>query len=55
MDWMLEAFRRTRKDGAVGVDGRTGREYAANLAENWTFAESCQVQVLLDPLTIPAV
>ena len=34
MDWMLEAFRRTRKDGAVGVDGRTGREYAANLEEN---------------------
>jgi group II intron reverse transcriptase/maturase len=34
MDWMLEAFRRTRKDGAVGVDGQTARDYAANLEEN---------------------
>ncbi len=34
MGWMREAFKRTRKDGAVGVDGRTGREYAANLEEN---------------------
>jgi RNA-directed DNA polymerase len=34
MDWMREAFRRTRKDGAVGVDGRTARDYAANLEEN---------------------
>jgi len=34
MDWMLEAYRRTRKDGAVGVDGQTAREYAANLEEN---------------------
>jgi group II intron reverse transcriptase/maturase len=34
MDWMLEAFRRTRKDGAVGVDGQTAREYAADLEEN---------------------
>lgn len=34
MDWMLEAYRRTRKDGAVGVDGQTAREYAANLEDN---------------------
>ena len=34
MSWLLEAFKRTRKDGAVGVDGRTGREYAANLEAN---------------------
>jgi retron-type reverse transcriptase len=34
MGWLREAFKRTRKDGAVGVDGRTGREYAANLEEN---------------------
>ena len=24
--WLLEAFNRTRKDGAAGVDGQTGRE-----------------------------
>ncbi len=34
MDWMLEAYRRTRKDGAVGVDGQTAREYEADLEEN---------------------
>jgi RNA-directed DNA polymerase len=32
--WMLEAFHRTRKDGAVGVDGQDGEEYAANLLVN---------------------
>jgi len=25
IDWMVEAFRRTRKDGAVGVDGQTAK------------------------------
>jgi RNA-directed DNA polymerase len=32
--WMLEAFHRTRKDGAVGVDGHNGEDYAANLLIN---------------------
>jgi len=32
--FLLEAFRRTRKDGAVGVDGQTARDYAENLEEN---------------------
>ena len=32
--WMLEAFHRTRKDGAVGVDGQNGEDYAANLLGN---------------------
>jgi RNA-directed DNA polymerase len=32
--WLHEAYRRTRKDGAVGVDGQTGREYEANLEKN---------------------
>jgi group II intron reverse transcriptase/maturase len=32
--WMLEAYRRTRKDGALGVDGETAGEFAANLEEN---------------------
>ena len=31
---MAEAYRRTRKDGAVGVDGRTAREFSSNLDEN---------------------
>lgn len=34
MEWMREAFRRTRKDGAAGTDGVTGKDYAANLEEN---------------------
>jgi len=31
---LKEAFRRTRKDGAVGSDGQTANEYAANLDSN---------------------
>jgi group II intron reverse transcriptase/maturase len=34
IDWLREAYRRTRKDGAVGVDGQTAQEYAAHLEEN---------------------
>jgi RNA-directed DNA polymerase len=34
LEWMKEAFDRTRKDGASGVDGVTATEYAANLEEN---------------------
>jgi reverse transcriptase-like protein len=34
MEWMREAYRRTRKDAAVGVDGQTAAEYAAKLEEN---------------------
>jgi RNA-directed DNA polymerase len=34
LDWMKEAYRRTRKDGAVGVDGRTAADYAQNLEAN---------------------
>lgn len=32
--WLQEAHRRTRKDGAPGVDRQTADEYAANLEEN---------------------
>jgi RNA-directed DNA polymerase len=32
--WMLKAFHRTRKDGAVGVDGQDGEDYAVNLLGN---------------------
>jgi RNA-directed DNA polymerase len=34
MEWMREAYRRTRKDGATGVDGQTSEEFAANLEGN---------------------
>ena len=34
LDLLLEAYRRTRKDGAVGVDGRTAKTYAEHLEEN---------------------
>jgi len=34
MDWLKEAYRRTRKDGAVGVDGVTAAEYERDLEGN---------------------
>src|SRR5271168_1714902 len=34
IDWLLEAYARTRKDGAVGVDGQDGEDYAVNLMAN---------------------
>lgn len=34
LEWLREAYRRTRRNGAVGVDGQTAREYEANLDEN---------------------
>ena len=34
LDWLGEAYRRTRKDGAVGVDGQTAESYAADLEGN---------------------
>lgn len=42
MEWLLEAYRRTRKDGAVGVDGQTAAQYAEHLEAN--------LQSLLDRL-----
>jgi RNA-directed DNA polymerase len=32
--WLLEAYRRTRKDGAAGVDGRSAEEYAKDIGNN---------------------
>jgi group II intron reverse transcriptase/maturase len=40
--WLREAYHRTRKGGAVGVDGQTADEYATNLSDN--------LQSLLDRL-----
>jgi RNA-directed DNA polymerase len=32
--WLYEAYLRTRKSGAVGVDGQTAQDYAADLGNN---------------------
>ena len=40
IDWLLEAYRRIRKDAAAGVDGVTATDYEANLEGN--------LQALLD-------
>lgn len=34
VDWLREAYRRTRKDGARGVDGRSAEQYAEQLEPN---------------------
>ena len=33
IDWLKESYRRTRKDGAVGVDGVTAEEYEQDLED----------------------
>ena len=34
LQWLLEAYRRTRKNGAVGVDGQTSADYERDLEGN---------------------
>jgi intergrase/recombinase len=34
LEWFMEAYRRTRKNGALGIDEQTAQEYAENLEEN---------------------
>ena len=34
VDWLREAYRRTRKDGARGVDGQSAEQYAEHLEDN---------------------
>jgi RNA-directed DNA polymerase len=34
IEWMFTAHARTRKDGAVGVDGQTAEDYEVNLEAN---------------------
>ena len=34
IDWLKEAYQRTRKDGAVGVDGMTAEDYERDLEGN---------------------
>jgi RNA-directed DNA polymerase len=33
VEWLREAYRRTRKDGATGIDGQSAQEYAQGLDE----------------------
>ena len=44
IDWLHEAYRRTRKDGAAGVDGRrprtTRRTWRATSSRSWTGPKS---------------
>jgi group II intron reverse transcriptase/maturase len=34
IEWLREAYRRTRKDGARGIDGQSAEQYAADLENN---------------------
>jgi len=34
LNWMYEAYRLTRKDGAVGIDGQSAKEFAVDLRDN---------------------
>jgi len=34
IDWLREAYQRTRRDGAAGVDGQTAADYAVDLEAN---------------------
>jgi RNA-directed DNA polymerase len=34
IEWLREAYRRTRKDGATGIDGQSAAKYAERLDEN---------------------
>ena len=34
LQWLREAHRRTRKDGATGIDGQSAEQYAVDLEEN---------------------
>ena len=34
VNWLREAYRRTRKDGALGIDGQSATQYAENLEAN---------------------
>src|SRR5260370_11417074 len=36
LPWLAEAYRRTRQDGAPGVDGQTGADYGVSLFDNLT-------------------
>ena len=47
IDWLHEAYRRTRKNGATGVDRQTAEEYAGNYRGlNWPIGEDHETKNL---------
>ena len=50
IEWLHEAHRRVRKDGALGVDGQTAEEYAKNLETN-SCSEVADAAVTMTPRT----
>jgi len=49
IEWLYEAYRRTRKDGAVGVDGQTAEGDAANLEGNYKYASGRRTLAIPNP------
>ena len=39
LSWFIQAYHKTRKDGAVGVDGQTARDYARR--SSWRISKIC--------------
>src|SRR5262249_13646215 len=39
--WLVEAYQRTRKDGAPGVDGQTAQDYGRSLLDNLATLLNC--------------
>ena len=59
MAWLHEAYRRTRKDGAPGVDEQTAAAYAEHLDDNLRDLLDCRspralVQVITTTIRPPA-
>ena len=46
VDFLREAYRRTRKDGAPGVDGVTAKQYAEDLEANLRESVGCTSNLL---------
>lgn len=49
LDWLKEAYRRTRKDGAVGVDGVSAEDYERDLEATGSDRSICGVRHLRSP------
>lgn len=52
VEWLREAYRRTRKDGALGIDGQSAQQYEAALGEN---LQSLLVRMKTGTYRAPAV
>lgn len=52
LDWMFEAWARTRKDGAAGIDGRTAADYEKDLGAN---LESLRTRMMSGSYRAPPV